>query len=409
MDKNMYPMPDGMHAIANHLLDLRPDTEVDHDLLHPAPITSEKNVWFFWHSGFPNMHPYTQRNIRAWHRRFSPEGWAIRVIDRLPCSPLNIGNFLDTTDPRTFPRAFIDGTIGGDYAPQHTSDLVRWPLLLKYGGVYADVGLMQLGDLERVWSETVADPASPLDVLSYNCGGVEERSLANYFLASGRDNALFARCHRLFLELWAADGGKVSTEGMHSSPLLRGVPLMGQTPSFEENGKTYGPEEVSRMLTDYITQGQVMSLVLGLVDEEGCWDGPRYCAERVYAIEYMVGSQLINEMTAWDGPKAFRLMSLSLPGDGEAESAEQEQAREIVESCLQKSFGFKLAHGMILRVLGETLGSLWRKHDGSDNVPGTYAHWLRHGTMYWNQDGIPPRMDFQVIEPFKRGPLLREK
>ncbi|TVY85676.1 putative glycosyl transferase, partial [Lachnellula willkommii] len=243
---------------------------------------------------------------------------------------------LDTTDPGTFPRAFIDGTIGGDYAPQHTSDLVRWPLLLKYGGVYADVGLMQLGDLERIWSETIADSASPFDVLSYNCGGVEERSLANYFLASGRGNALFARCHRLFLELWAADGGKVSTEGMHSSALLRGVPLMGQTLSFEENGKTYGPEEVSRMLTDYITQGQVMALVMGLVDEEGCWDGPRYCAEKVYAIEYMVGSQLINEMTAWDGPKAFRLMSLSLPGDGEAESAEQGQAREIVEACLQK-------------------------------------------------------------------------
>ncbi|TVY40878.1 putative glycosyl transferase [Lachnellula subtilissima] len=381
MDTKIYSMPKGMHAIPGHLLDLRPDAEVDHDLLHPKPVTDEKNLWLFWHSGFKNMHPYTQRNIRAWHRRFSPQGWAIRVMDRLPSSPLNVANFLDIADPGTFPRAFVDGTIGGDYAPQHNSDLVRWPLLLKYGGVYADVGLMQLGDLDRMWSETIRNPASPFDVLSYNIGGVEERNLTNYFLASGRDNP----------------------------PLLRGVPLLGQTLSFEENGKKYGPEETSRMLTDYITQGQVMSMVMGLIDEEGCWDGPRYCADRVYAIDYMVGSQLINEITAWDGTKAFRLMSLSLATDGEVESSEQEQAREIVEACLQKSFGFKLAHGMILRVLGQTLGSLWRKHDGSDNVQGTYAHWLRHGTMYWNQDEIPPRMDFQVIEPFKIGPLLREK
>lgn len=354
------------------------------------------------------MHPYTQRNIRAWHRRFSRQGWTIRVLDRQPSSPFNVANFLNISDPGTFPRAFVDGTIGGDYAPQHTSDLVRWPLLLKYGGVYADVGLMQIGDLDRLWRETVGNPASRFEVLSYNMGGIEERSLTNYFLVSGRNNPLFARCHKLLLELWAADGGKVSTEGMHSSPLLKGVPLMGGSITFEEEGRTIGPEEAQRMLTDYIIQGQVMSMVMGLVDEDG-WDGPKYVAEHVYAIDYMVGSQLINEITDWNGRKAFDLMSLPLAKDGETESAEQKQAREIVESCLQKSFGFKLAHGLIVRVLGETLGSLWRKHEGSDDVPGTYAQWLRYGTTYWNPDGIPPTLEFKPIEPFKRGPLLKEK
>jgi hypothetical protein len=196
---------------------------------------------------------------------------------------------------------------------------------------------------------------------------------------------------------------------MHASPLLSGVPLMGGSFTIEEEQRKIGAEEVSRMLTDYIIQGQVMTMVMGLVDEEDGWHGPKYVAEHVYGIEFMVGSQLINDITGWDGQKAFRLMSLSLPKEGEAESAEQKQAREIVEACLQKSFGFKLAHGLILRVFGDTLGSLWRKHEGSDNVPGTYAHWLRHAMVYWNQDGIPPTLDFKVIEPFKRGPLLREK
>ena len=183
---------------------------------------------------------------------------------------------------------------------------------------------------------------------------------------------------------------------------------MGGSFTIEEGERKIGVEEVSRMLTDYIIQGHVMTMVMGLVDEEDGWDGPKYVAEHVYGIEYMVGSQLINDITGWDGQKAFDLMSLSLPKEGEVESAEQKQAKEIVEGCLQKSFVFKLAHGLILRVFGDTLGSLWRKHEDSDNVPGTYAHWLRHGTVYWNQDENPPTLEFKVIEPFKRGPLLRE-
>ncbi|MCJ1283978.1 hypothetical protein MMC26_003309 [Xylographa opegraphella] len=410
MDISSYPLPAGVHVIPDQLLDLRPDSEVDHDLLHPKPISNEKNVWFFWHSGYAHMHPYTQRNVRAWHRRLTKQGWTIRVLDRLPSSSLNVASFLDISDTATFPRAFIDGTIGGDYAIQHTSDLVRLPLLLKYGGVYADVGLLQIGDLDRMWRETVGNPSSRFEVLSYNSGGVEGRCLMNHFLVSGRNNPLFERCHKLLLHLWAADGGKESTEGMHDSPLLKGVPLMGTSSlTMEEDGKKLGPEVVKKILTDYIIQGQVISLVMGLIDEEDGWDGPKYVAEHVYGIEYMVGSQLINEITAWDGQKAFRLMSLSLPKEGELESEEQKEARQIVEACLQKSFGFKLAHGLILRVLGPTLGSLWRKHEGSDDVPGTYAHWLRRATVYWNQDDLPPPLDFQVIEPYKRGPLLREQ
>ena len=47
-----------------------------------------------------------------------------------------------------------------------------------------------------------------------------------YFLASGCDNPFFARCHQPLLQLWNADGGKTSTEGMHGSILLKGAPLM---------------------------------------------------------------------------------------------------------------------------------------------------------------------------------------
>ncbi|KAI1747374.1 hypothetical protein F4782DRAFT_426009 [Xylaria castorea] len=395
-----YPIPAGCHAIPADELDLRPDAEIDQELVNPKPISQDtlKNIFFFWHSGYENMHPYTKRNVRAHHRRLAKHGWTIYVINRQEGSPLNIANFVDVTDPELFPKAFLDGRVGGEFAPQHTSDLVRWPLLIKYGGIYTDVGQLQIGDLNLLWDETLGNPDSPYDIVSYNLGPADHRDLANYFYASRPNNPLFERAQKLLLALWNADGGKESTEGMHASPLLKGPKLIGQR----------FPEEVRKKLTDYIIQGYCLTLVMGLVDDEDDWDGPTYCAEHIYAIDYMVGSQLIQQYTNWNGVEAFRLMSLPLPKAGEEEGADQNKAREIVEGCLSRSFGFKLAHGYILQVVGDTLGSLWRKHDGSDNVPGTYSHWLREAMIYWTQDELPERLDFKVIEPYKRGPLLRE-
>lgn len=277
--------------------------------------------------------------------------------------------------------------------------------------MYADTGFMQIGDLDALWDATVGDPASPFEVLSYNAGGPRSRSLTNYFMGCLPGNAYFAQCHALLLALWGADGGKTTTEGMCDSGLLKGVPHMGgnSLPGIEgDDGEYLDSAAVGRLLTDYIIQGQAMTMVCGVVDEERGWDGPAYCAEKVFAMEYMEGSQLINELTGWDGEKAFRLMSLKVPREGEEESGEQKEARNIVESCLRRSFGFKLAHGLIIRVLGQTLGSLWRANEGSDDVEGTYAHWLRYGMVHWCPDELPKREEWKVEEPIKRGPLLRE-
>jgi hypothetical protein len=176
----------------------------------------------------------------------------------------------------------------------------------------------------------------------------------------------------------------------------------------EEDGTIIGPAEVSRLLTDYIIQGQVATAVMGLVDAEDDWNGPAYCVAHFYAIEFMEGSQLINELTAWKGQDAFDLLSLSMPLEGEEESDNQKKAREIVEACLSRSFGFKLAHGLILRVNKVTLGSLWRDNPGSDVAPDTYAAWLRHGIANWNQTKVPGPVELPLIRPTKVGRLLSE-
>jgi hypothetical protein len=113
-------------------------------------------------------------------------------------------------------------------------------------------------------------------------------------------------------------------------------------------------------------------------------------------------------MTGYDGETAFKLMSLQLPKRVDFENDDQRLAREIVGACLQKSFALKLAHGMVVKIAGETLGSLWRANEGSDDVPGTYSHWLRYGMIYWNQSELSPALKFRIIAPTKFGTLLRE-
>lgn len=126
MESPSYPIPPGLYAIPDYLLDLRSDSEVDHDLMNPKPVTGEKNIWLFWHSGYASMHPYAKRTVRAYHRRFSKQGWVIRVVDREPSSPLNIGNFVDLTE-ENFPRAFIDRTLTGGTPPSTTQTSYAGP------------------------------------------------------------------------------------------------------------------------------------------------------------------------------------------------------------------------------------------------------------------------------------------
>lgn len=399
-------IPEGLYAIPHEELDLRSDADVDIELQSSRPVTSEKNIWLFWHSGFSTLHPYTKRNVRTWHRRFSKKGWTVRVVSCQPGDLLNIDNFVDTKEPYNFPVAFRNGTLGGMYAKQHASDLVRWPLLLKYGGVYTDVGMIPIGDLDRLWNKTIGDQSSDYEVLSYRSAQQNGRNLYNYFLACRRNNPFFTRCHKLLIKLWE---GRTDTQGLHAHPLLQGVPMQGGTFEIVQEGKpTIGKEEAGKMLTDYIIQGQVISMVMGLVDEEDGWNGPEYVEKHVYGIDFMNGSQLINELTGWNGRKQFELMSLPISENGKKETVKQKEAREVVQKVLKRSWGFKLAHGMILAVHKETLGSLWRDNEGSDNVEGTFASFFRHATLYWSQEAMPPTVEFPVTEPWKRGPLLTE-
>ncbi|OAA48793.1 Capsular polysaccharide synthesis [Cordyceps fumosorosea ARSEF 2679] len=405
--EHSYEIPKGLRAIPASQLDLRADAELDQALTQHQPVVDDKNIWFYWHNGYENMYPTAQRTVRTYQRRFGKLGWKVRVVNREPGSPLNIANYLDVSDPTLFTAAFREGTIGSDYPAQVNSDLVRFPLLIRYGGLYADTGVLPIGDLDRLWNETVANAGSPYEIFTF--GEAKGQTVTNYFMAGKRDNVFFKRCHEFLIKLWGENGGRTSPAGMHHSALFKGLPLAGEgnvALTWTENGRTISLDEGRRMLTDYLFQGQTINMVMGTVDETLGWDGPRYGKEHVFAIDFLTGSQLINSLTGWDGRRQFELLSLRLPVDGQEETADQREAREIVEQCLTRSFAFKLATGLILRVMGDTLGALWKKNAGSDDVPNTYAAWLRHATTCFTPIELPEPVDVFLSEPIKRGRLL---
>lgn len=67
----------------NDALDQRADQELTEMLQNPPPVTTEKNVWKYWHLSFDNMPSWSQRNVLNWMKLNGPN-WTVRVLDTVP-------------------------------------------------------------------------------------------------------------------------------------------------------------------------------------------------------------------------------------------------------------------------------------------------------------------------------------
>ncbi|KAF1938428.1 hypothetical protein EJ02DRAFT_457884 [Clathrospora elynae] len=369
------------------------------------PSHGSKSIFAFWHSGIHALPPYLLHNVIAWYRRFSPLGWSIYVLDTVLGSPLNVFNFIDTTSASVVPAAFTNGTIDGDYAAQHTSDLVRYPLLLKYGGVYLDVGILQFGDLDRLWNEHISNPASPYDFAGFTMGDAPELQIVNFALMSGARNPLICRAHHILLQIW---DGKTNTAGTHAHPLVSHVPLMRVPQDIGVDDKALGKMVINdEAMTDYAIQIQCMGSAQSWLDEEDYWDGPKYVREKCWLTSMIDGAFVHEQMTSWSGQRQFELLNLTIPKTGEEESENQALARKIVEKLVADSWCLKLSHGFSAKLFGsDTLGMLWRKHNGSDCGDGTYAGWLRWAQVSCSRDIAAKPIKVPVYEPTIRARLL---
>jgi hypothetical protein len=370
------------------------------------PLPGSKSIFAFWHSGIHTLPPYLLRNVTNWYHRFSPLGWNIYVLDTVPESPLNVSKFIDTSSQSVVPKAFTEGTLDGTYAAQHTSDLIRYPLILKYGGVYLDVGILQFGDLDWLWTEHIANHASPYDFAGFTMGDPPDGiSSVNFAFMSGPNNPLIRRANYILLKVWE---GKTNTVGTHLHPLVNHVPLMHVPQEVEVDDEGHGKMIINdQVMTDYAIQIQCMGSAQRWLDEEDDWDGPRYVREHCWLYSMMNGAFVLEQMTNWSGQRQLDLLKQKLPQDGETETQDQEFARKSVENMVANSWCMKLGHGFSAKLFGaDTLGMLWRKHVGSDCEKSTYAGWLRWAEVHYKQECPPKPMVIPNYEPTMTGKLF---
>lgn len=130
--------------------DHRSDAEIFATFQEYRPVTSEKNVWAYWHAGVANMPKWCQKNAIDWVRILGPE-WTVRILDNVSGSP---NNTLRYVPEALLPPAFVSQTMDGPYIGQHGADLTRSACLYEHGGAWMDVGSILIRHIDRIcWNE----------------------------------------------------------------------------------------------------------------------------------------------------------------------------------------------------------------------------------------------------------------
>jgi hypothetical protein len=261
--------------------------------------------------------------VLEWFGRFSPLGWNIYVLDTVPDSQLNISRYIDIASPSVVPQALIDGRLDGAQVSQHMSDLFRYPLLLKYGGVYLDVGISELGDLDGLWEKHISNPKSQYDFAGFTTGSPADGiSIVNFAMVSVPDSPLVLRAHKILLKFWE-----------------------------DKNNST--------------TKMRTMESAQRWFDESNSLDALKYVREKC-----LLSSMI--EMGHGNGQPQPNL------------SASRQSNLE--ESQDHSSWRLKFSDGLSAKLFGPpTLGILWRASPESNGTEGAYAGWLPWAHLYQDQ------------------------
>lgn len=157
--------------------DSRSDAEILEDLAKRIPITSEKNVWTYWHAGVHKMPKWTQQNVINWVRLLGPS-WTVRVLDKVPDSPNNALSWISADQ---LPDCFVKGTMTGPYVGPHSADFLRGAALYKYGGVWMDVGCILSRHLDTVCWDQLGDENTPYTIC---VPWMLQQHIGNHFVAA---------------------------------------------------------------------------------------------------------------------------------------------------------------------------------------------------------------------------------
>ncbi|KIA75900.1 hypothetical protein HK57_00305 [Aspergillus ustus] len=358
-------------------LDTRSDEEILASLSEHRPVTSEKNIWAYWHAGISDMPKWCQRNIIDWHRICGPS-WTIRVLDTVPDSPNHALKYIPAD---MLPETFVKGTMAGPYVGPHSADFLRGACLYLFGGVFMDVGIILIRSLDRVCWSQLADPDSPYTI---SVPWVCERTMGNHFVASRKGDLFIKHWHELFVHVWQ---DRTSHEGMCQNPLFAFMSNRTAESAFEAaeaRGLIFEWQVSPIIVFEYITQVLAWVRLTMLEDAGDGFSGVDYAMEKVLWFDVLAENWRIEAKIGFRGEDVFNLLATRL--DADPDSEEYKKAYEIVWGCLTQGSMQKVMHGKNL-TKSLALGSLWdlEENEGMDIKEGTFAELLRYGATRFRQ------------------------
>lgn len=387
-----YPIK-GTRPVPQSKIDRRSDAEIVDSLLQHRPVTTEKNVWAYWHSGISNMPAWTRRNVVNWVRKLGP-GWEVRVLDRVEGSPNNVSQFVDSTH---FPKAFNENTMTGQNFGQHSADILRLPLLYLYGGVWMDVGMILLRHLDSMCWDAIEDPNSPCEIAAFRAYlRPDVPSIVNGFIAAKKDNPFIKRWHAIFLEIYK---DRTNNSGIHAHPLVRHLPQLAP-PLTEVNSPTFDAE--SAVFSDYLGHFLACDRLIHLDDPtpSDSFNGAKYFEEHFLLFELMQEMYLLQLNSAWNGTKEHQLLSAPVDKSTAPDAELRDEAEALVNNILANSCTMKLSHGFQGSGV-DFLADIWEKpeHKDADCKEGTFAGYLRAGSVLLEQTREVETLEKQVVKP----------
>jgi Capsular polysaccharide synthesis protein len=378
-------LPHGLVPISPIRTDLRTDAEISTWLSTRHAVTSDKNIWAFWHSGFLSMRPWCRRNIINWVRRLGPD-WTVHVVDCVPGSETNVRHFVPD---EYLPDAFLNGIMDGPSVGPHSGDIVRLPLLWLYGGVWLDAGTLLFRHVDDICWRQMEDPNTPFEMAGFVLSlRPDEDAMINGFIASKRNNPFIKRWHDIYAAMWA--GGVTNADGFHKHPLLRHLPLLNP-PLSKSNLKL---DVTMESFTDYLAHFVAFERLRKLIDPSDGFNGPEYYRKHILFAKAMEETFYVQPKTKWSGPLQFSYLTTRRTGEAEDEEKRRE-ARDFVHDALANSSTMKLSHG---HPGGKDfLADLWDQpeNEDADCRPGTFAEYLRWGSVHLDQtrEMVPYKID----------------
>ncbi|ERF72943.1 hypothetical protein EPUS_05024 [Endocarpon pusillum Z07020] len=401
-----WPVQPGLKLIPQSRLDTRSDKEIVSALLQHHPVTSEKYVWAYWHSGLLQAPPWVQRTVINWARRLP--SWTIRVLDKVPNSSLNVYNFFS---PAFLPDAFNNNAVTGPHTGPHSADLVRLPLVYLHGGFWMDVGTLLFRDLDDICWHALEDPQNPYELAGFTLNIIGDRkTLFNSFVAARKGNEFIKRWMDIYLKVWK---GVTEQTSMHSHPLLKHLPLPGSTkklgiragkPSAENLDPQPSSQEANAKRPELsATRSEPDEQELLFSKTLADYGLRFYCFTRLSHLEDPSDGfkcLLAQQLTGRDGNKQFEYLSArrSNANKGSLQDDLYLNAEMFAEALVKDSCQMKVSHG--IKGNAVFLGNLWEKpgNEDADHAEGTFAAYLRYASVFLEQTREMKREPWGQVE-----------